>query len=71
MGQFLRWNSAFDLIGISVRSISIWLLNLPDPIDSIRNNPDYSIRLASKRNGASIWEPSSGYNNLGVTLHVK
>ena len=35
-------------------------LNLPDPAGSIRNRPEYSIRLANK----DVWEDSTGYNSL-------
>jgi len=35
-------------------------LNLPDPATSIRNRPDYSIRLANK----DVWEAATGYNSL-------
>ena len=46
-------------------------LNLPDPIDSIRGNSDYSIRLANKRNGKSIWDSTTGYNDLGMTVQIE
>ncbi len=36
------------------------LLNLPDPEPSLRNRPEYSIRLAN----VNTWEPATGYNNL-------
>jgi len=35
-------------------------LNLPDPAGSIRNRPEYSIRLANK----DVWEDATGYNSL-------
>lgn len=35
-------------------------LNLPDPASSIRNRPEYSIRLANK----DVWEDATGYNSL-------
>ena len=43
------------------------LLNLPDPYPSLAGNPDYSIRLANQ----NMWESSTGYNNLNITLQVK
>ena len=43
------------------------LLNLPDPYPSLADNPDYSIRLANQ----NMWESSTGYNNLNITLQVK
>ena len=41
------------------------LLNLPDPEVTLRENPDYSIRLANTLGGSEIWEPTTGYNLLG------
>jgi len=35
-------------------------LNLPDPASSIRNRPEYSIRLANQ----GVWEDATGYNSL-------
>jgi hypothetical protein len=35
-------------------------LNLPDPATSLRNRPEYSIRLANK----DVWEDATGYNSL-------
>jgi hypothetical protein len=35
-------------------------LNLPDPANSLRNRPEYSIRLANK----NVWEEATGYNAL-------
>jgi hypothetical protein len=35
-------------------------LNLPDPYESLHNDPRYSIRLANK----DVWEEASGYNYL-------
>jgi hypothetical protein len=42
------------------------LLNLPDPEIALRNNPDYSIRLAN----AGTWEDETGYNTLNHTITV-
>src|SRR5690606_14200295 len=36
------------------------LLNLPDKYPSIKNRPEYSIRLANR----DIWEDKTGYNRL-------
>ena len=35
-------------------------LNLPDPCETLRSNPMFSIRLANK----DVWDESTGYNNL-------
>jgi len=47
-------------------------LNLPDPYQSISDRPEYSIRLANtdSPNGATIWEASTGYNNLQNAISV-
>lgn len=42
------------------------LLALPDPMSSLRDNPAYSIRLAN----TDVWEPSTGFNKLGLTADV-
>ena len=44
-----------------------WLLNLPDGYQSLQANPAYSIRLANE----SLWEPSTGYNQLQQILLVR
>jgi hypothetical protein len=41
-------------------------MNLPDPMISLRNNPQYSIRLANE----NAWEPSTGYNRLSHSLVI-
>ena len=41
-------------------------LNLPDPEESLRNNPDYSIRLANE----DVWVEEKGYNKI-YTLTVE
>jgi hypothetical protein len=41
-------------------------LNLPDLSQTLNKRPEYSIRLAN--NG--LWETSTGYNNLQVTMTV-
>ncbi|WP_169435036.1 DUF4832 domain-containing protein [Neolewinella persica] len=47
------------------------LLNLPDPMPSLHDNPDFSIRLGSLLpGGADGWEPATGYNDLGHQVTV-
>ena len=41
-------------------------LNLPDPMETLRNNPDFSIQLANKE----VWEPKTGYNYLSMRINV-
>jgi hypothetical protein len=41
-------------------------LNLPDPATSIRDRPEYSIRLANK----DVWEEATGYNSLLHTVNI-
>ncbi len=41
-------------------------LNLPDPKPALRNNPDYSIRLAN----INTWNSTLGMNSLMHTLHI-
>lgn len=36
------------------------LLNLPDPLSSLNQRPEYSIRLANQ----NVWQASTGYNSL-------
>ena len=45
-------------------------LGLLDPHPSLQSNSKYSIRLANTVGGASAWDPSTGRNNLGVSLRV-
>ena len=42
------------------------ILNLPDPYPSIRERPEYSIRLAN----TGVWESTTGFNKLSHTLSV-
>ena len=42
------------------------LFNLPDPEPTLKDNPDYSIRLANQ----GVWESETGYNNLNVTIEI-
>ena len=39
-----------------------WYLNLPDPYESLHNDPRYSIRLANE----NVWEEKTGYNYLST-----
>ncbi len=41
-------------------------LNLPDPATSLRNRPEYSIRLANK----DVWEDATGYNSLAHKVTI-
>jgi hypothetical protein len=43
------------------------LLNFPDAYATLRDNPDYSVRLANK----GLWEGSTGYNRLNAIVEVK
>ncbi|PSB04735.1 DUF4832 domain-containing protein [Merismopedia glauca] len=42
------------------------LVNLPDPMPNLRNNPLYSIRLANN----NTWEAQTGFNSLQRTVQV-
>lgn len=46
-------------------------LNLPDPEPTIYDRPEYAIRLASKLNSKSIWNPEKGWNLLFSDIKVK
>ncbi|MFK8162631.1 MAG: DUF4832 domain-containing protein [Lewinella sp.] len=47
------------------------LLNLPDPMPSLHDNPDFSIRLGSLLPGSvDGWEAATGYNDLGHQVTV-
>ena len=41
------------------------LLRLPDEYASLSENPAYSVRFATKYNGADIWNPTLGANWIG------
>lgn len=41
-------------------------LNLPDPKFAIKNNPDYSVRLANE----NVWNASIGMNSFNHILHI-
>ncbi len=43
------------------------LLNLPDPEPALKNNPDFSIRLANEH----LWEEETGYNNLQQVCTIR
>jgi Domain of unknown function (DUF4832) len=42
-------------------------LNLPDPAPSLRERPEYSIRLANK----NVWDAKTGFNSLNHSIAVK
>jgi hypothetical protein len=42
------------------------LLNLPDPMSKLANNPAYSIRLANEQ----TWEAKTGFNSLKRTIQL-
>ncbi|MEX2657509.1 MAG: hypothetical protein WD272_08355, partial [Balneolales bacterium] len=42
------------------------LLNLPDPTETLRDRPDYAIRIAN----AGTWEPETGFNRLNHRLII-
>lgn len=41
-------------------------LNMPDPMESLRDRPEYSIQLANK----DVWEAETGYNSLFMRVNV-
>jgi hypothetical protein len=43
------------------------LLNLPDPMPSLKNRADYAIQLANNQ----MWEAATGFNNLNRSLSIK
>lgn len=43
------------------------LLNLPDPEPTLKNNPDFSIRLANEY----LWEKETGFNNLQHVCEIR
>lgn len=42
------------------------LLNIPDPETTLKNNPDFSIRLANEK----LWEAKTGFNRLKHTCEL-
>lgn len=42
------------------------LLYLPDPAKALHARPEYAIRLANE----GTWEAATGYNRLGIAVHV-
>ena len=42
------------------------MLNLPDPMPSLRSRPEYAIQLAN----ANLWEASTGFNSLKHIVQV-
>ncbi len=47
------------------------LLNLADPQASLIDRADYAIRLASQSGNTDLWEPATGYHDLGIELLVQ
>lgn len=46
-------------------------LHLPDPMNTLKGNPAYSIRLANTlQENSDVWESSTGYNHLGHTIAI-
>ena len=49
-------------------------LSFPDPSDSLRNRPEYAVRLANNDStsaeSAFLWRSGSGTNWLGHTVHI-
>ena len=43
-----------------------YVLSLPDPVPALAARPEYAIRLAN----ASVWDATTGWNNLGAGLVV-
>jgi len=43
------------------------LLFLPDASPSLAARPEYAIRFANE----NVWEEQTGYNNLGLKIHVE
>lgn len=46
-------------------------LNLPDPEPTLRDRPEYAIRLASTLNSQSIWDATTGWNRLLASIEVE
>jgi hypothetical protein len=42
------------------------MLNLPDPMSSLRGRPEYAIQLANN----NMWESNTGFNNLNHTVSI-
>lgn len=59
-------DQSVSLSGIPAGSYAL-LLNLPDPQPALRNRPEYAIQLAN----TSVWEASTGFNNLLHTVTVQ
>jgi hypothetical protein len=65
-----------DAVVPGTYSVRLWI---PDPDDpgNLNQDPDvkgnfhYSVKLASRRDGNKIFDPSTGDNDLGVTIIVQ
>jgi hypothetical protein len=49
-----------------VKGRNALLLNLPDPMASLRNRPEYAIQLAN----VNVWEAATGFNKLNHIVQV-
>ena len=58
-GEAHKFTLACTLTDMSAGQYKMYL-NLPDPYESLHNDPRYSIRLAN----ADVWDPATGYNYL-------
>jgi hypothetical protein len=56
----------FCLPGDLVAGTYAYFLSLPDPVPALAARPEYAIRLAN----ASVWDATTGWNNLGAGLLV-
>ena len=65
-GQTVTVNQNVTLPADMVKGNYTVLLNLPDPMTSIRNRPEYAIQLANN----NTWESSTGFNNLNHTVEI-
>jgi hypothetical protein len=65
-GQNVTVSQTLTLPADMVKGNYAVLLNLPDPMTSLRARPEYAIQLAN----ANTWEASTGFNNLNFSLAV-
>jgi hypothetical protein len=65
-GQNVTVSQTLTLPADMVKGNYAVLLNLPDPMTSLRARPEYAIQLAN----ANTWEASTGFNNLNFTTSI-
>ncbi|MDB5758709.1 MAG: hypothetical protein JWM30_1998 [Burkholderia sp.] len=65
-GQTVNVSENVTLPADMVKGNYALYLNLPDPMPTLRNRPEYAIQLAN----TSVWEASSGFNNLNHTVSI-